>query len=297
MQIRELSQRIESSIVVFVAPWCWFLMLIGSVWPHQASAMQPEVVSNFLEMRFVRIPAGSFQMGTAEDDRQAAIMEMPEPDDNAFRDEQPLHEVTFNKPLLLGQTEVTQGQWLRVMENRPGPVAHWQRKDWKALPVAGVSWDMARRFAEELGKLDPDYDYRLPSEAEWEYAARGGKSGLRPMADDELSEYAWFIANSGDEPHPVASRKANAFGIYDMLGNVWEWVADRYAADTYGGGSKRLNPTGPTDGRSRVRRGGSYHCPLYQTRPSFREANTPDTHYSVIGFRVVGIPEPAKLSN
>jgi len=249
-----------------------------------------DVVTNSIAMRFVNVPSSSYKMGTTDGDRLTAIKEMPEPDSSAFPDEQPVHEVHINHAFLLGQTEVTQAQWLTVMENRPGPEAYWNREDWRELPVVSVSWNMARRFTEELSKLDPDYDYRLPTEAEWEYAARAGTSGLRPMPVDELTDYAWFIANSGDEQHPVATRKANAFGLHDMFGNAWEWVADWYAPDTYGDGP-RVNPTGPADGRSRVRRGGSYHCPLFQTRPGFREANRPDTRYSVIGFRVVAMPE------
>lgn len=245
-------------------------------------------MTNSLGMSFVTIPAGSFQMGTG--DREAAIREMDEPDPDAFRDELPVHEIRISQPFLLGQTEITQAQWLEVMENRPGPAGYWEHDDWRHLPVVSISWHMARRFTEELGRLDPDYDYRLPTEAEWEYAARAGSRGLRPMPADQLPEHAWFIANSDDHPHPVASRLPNAFGVHDMLGNVWEWVADWYAPDSYGDGGLRADPAGVADGRSRVRRGGSYHCPLFQTRPGYRAANTPDTRYSVIGLRVVAIP-------
>jgi formylglycine-generating enzyme required for sulfatase activity len=255
---------------------------------------QPDTVTNLLGMQFVTIPAGSFRMGTPN--RQAAIAEMDEPDRHAFRDEQPAHRVRLSQPFLLGRTEVTQAQWFRVMQNKPGPQAHWRRADWDTLPVVSVSWHMAQRFAEELGKLDADYRYRLPTEAEWEYAARAGSTGLRPVPSDRLPERAWYIANSGDEPHPVATRRANAFGIHDMLGNAWEWVADWYAPDSYGDGTVRLDPTGPTDGRSRVRRGGSYHCPLHQTRPGYRSANTPETRYSVIGFRLVAVPTPPAVA-
>jgi hypothetical protein len=158
------------------------------------------------------------------------------------------------------------------------------------LPVVGISWFMARRFTEELGKMDPDYTYRLPTEAEWEYAARADNDGLRPVGVLDLSDHAWFIEASGDQPHPVAALQASGFGLYDMLGNAWEWVDDWYAADSYGDGPARLDPQGPGQGRGRVRRGGSYHCPLFQVRPGLRAADTPDTHYSVIGFRVVAMP-------
>ncbi len=228
-------------------------------------------------------------MGTTNQDRQIALQETEDAGTDAYLDEQPFHEVRISQPFLLGQTEVTQSQWLKIMENRPGPAEYWQRSDWQDLPVVSVSWNMAERFTEELGKLDPDYSYRLPTEAEWEYASRAGKPGLRPMPKNKLQAYAWFIANSGDQPQPVATRQANSFGLYDMFGNAWEWVADWYAPNSYGNGASRDDPVGPAEGHARVRRGGSYHCPLFQTRPGYRAANTPDTRYSVISLRVVAI--------
>jgi formylglycine-generating enzyme required for sulfatase activity len=253
-----------------------------------------EVIENFLAMRFVRIPAGEYSMGTG--DSEAARLEIPEPGPEAVRDEMPAHRVVISTPFYLGETEVTQGTWWRVMENRPGPAEFWSRTDWAALPVAAASWYMAARFVEELNTLDPDYRYRLPSEAEWEYAARAGSSGLRPIPLDELEENAWFINNSGDLPHPVATRKPNAFGLYDMLGNVWEWVADWYAPDTYArpAGS---DPAGPAEGFAKVRRGGSYHCQSHLVRPAYRAANTPETAWSVLGLRLVAEPRRSATKN
>ncbi len=260
------------------------VLALSTALTRPASA-EIDMIKNALGMKFVYIPAGSFRMGTP--DTTVVVQEMDEPDAGAFEDESPAHSVTLSRSFLLGQTEVTQKQWLTVMENRPGPVENWQGKDWERLPVVSVSWNMARRFAEELSSLDPDYRYRLPTEAEWEYAARAGGEGVRPMPIEELTDSAWFIANSGDSPHPVATRRPNAWGLHDMLGNVWEWVADWYAPNTYADGAQRTDPVGPAAGPSRVRRGGSYHCPLYQTRPGYREANAPETAYSVIGFRLV----------
>lgn len=241
-------------------------------------------IENFLGMRFVKIPAGEFIMGT--DDIVVALMEVPEPGENELQDETPAHTVVISKPFYLGQTEVTQQQWLRVMENKPGPEVVWKRNDWKQLPVGSINWYMAARFVEELNKMDQQYRYRLPTEAEWEYVAKDGKNDLRPVAIEDLEDHAWFIYNSGDKPQPVATRKANSFGVYDMIGNVWEWVGDWYAPNTYTEQSRK-DPTGPVSGRSKVRRGGSFHCPLHMTRPGYRSANTPDTGYEVIGFRLV----------
>jgi formylglycine-generating enzyme required for sulfatase activity len=148
---------------------------------------------------------------------------------------------------------------------------------------------MAQRFARELGRLDPEHRYRLPTEAEWEYAARAGSRGLRPFPDEDLGRHAWFIQNSGDEPQPVGTREPNAFGLHDMLGNAWEWTADWYDAGTYTEGS-RIDPRGPEDGVARVRRGGSYHCPAHLVRPGYRAADDPDRRYSVLGFRLVMEP-------
>jgi len=153
----------------------------------------------------------------------------------------------------------------------------------------GVSWPMARRFARELGKLDPAHRYRLPSEAEWEYAARAGDQSLRPSGSDDVEDEAWFIHNSGDEPQPVAGLRPNAFGLYDMLGNAWEWTRDWYAPETYAGGPSE-DPRGPETGWKKVRRGGSYHCPLHMVRFAYRAADDPDSRYSVLGFRLVAEP-------
>ncbi len=245
-----------------------------------------EFKRNRLDMEFVYISPGEFQMGTHIDDAENIEDEMVNPEPGVFDDESPKHTVTISKGFWMQRTEVTQAQWQQVMQNKPGPREYWQRDDWRKLPVVSISWFMAQRFIEELNKTDKDFQYRLPTEAEWEYAARAGSDDVRPYPVSLLSEYAWFIKSSGDEPHPVATRKPNAWGLYDTLGNAWEWVNDWYAADTYQK-STRVDPQGPAEGRSRVRRGGSYHCPLYQTRPAYRAANAPDTSYSVIGFRLV----------
>jgi len=241
---------------------------------------------NTLGMEFVFIPPGEFRMGTSLDDAETVAWEMESPDASKFLDEAPVHTVAISTGFWLGRTEVTQGQWYRVMGDKPGPAVHWQQANWRSLPVVSVSWNRAQQFITRLNQLDKQFSYRLPSEAEWEYAARAGSASIRPVTVEQLGEYAWFIKNSGDVPQPVASRKPNAFGLHDMLGNAWEWVNDRYHPDTYSK-ARRTDPKGPVQGTSRVRRGGSYHCPLYQTRPAYRSANSPDTAYSVISFRLL----------
>lgn len=242
---------------------------------------------NTVGMHFVYIPPGEFYMGSSDSDLELVSFEMATPNASLFDDERPRHKVRITKGYWLGRTEVTQDQWLKVMNTRPGPADHWRRPDWRTLPVVSVSWNMAQEFVAILSLRDKQYNYRLPSEAEWEYAARAGSEEIRPMPNGRLEEYAWLITNSGDVPQPVATRKPNAFGLFDTLGNAWEWVADRYSEDTYSV-DMRVDPRGPSDGQRRLRRGGSYHCPLHETRPGFRSPDPhPDIRYTVTGFRLV----------
>ncbi len=243
-----------------------------------------ETIKNTIGMEFVKIPAGNFNMGTK--DLVDAQLEFPEADENTARDETPAHRVVISKPYLMGKTEVTQQQWLTVMENRPGDT--WKKKDWQNYPVGDISWFMAKRFTQELSKLDKNYNYRLPTEAEWEYAARGGNDDVRPAEGDDMQKYAWFIESSNDHAHPVATRKANAFGLHDMFGNVWEWVDDWYSSKTYERNAKQaVDPKGPEKGFSKVKRGGSYHCPMHMMRFAHRGGNKPQQGFVVDGFRVV----------
>ena len=242
---------------------------------------------NEQDMTFVAVPAGEFIMGTHG--LEAAAMERPDGKLSQIRDETPPHRVSLPEPFLLGRTEVTQDQWLKVMGTRPGPEAHWQREDWRTLPVVSVTWQDVQHFIKALDERTPGITYRLPTEAEWEYAARAGTEGLRPMPVDKLPDYAWYIENSGDEVQPVATRKANTWDLHDMLGNVWEWTADWYAPDYYAN-APDINPQGPAAGNKKLRRGGSYHCPMHLVRPGYRSADTPTQAYSVVGFRLVAKP-------
>lgn len=237
-----------------------------------------------LGMTFASIPAGEFVMGAGDFD--TAVFELPDGDAGLIEDERPAHRVRMTRGFELSRTEVTQGQWFALMKTRPGPDAYWKRTDWKSLPVVSVTWHDAKRFIAALNRSEETMRYRLPTEAEWEYAARAGSDGNRPFAREALGAHAWYLGNSGDVPHPVATRQANAWGLYDMLGNAWEWVADHYQPDYYAA-SPVADPPGPDTGERRVRRGGSYHCAPHLVRVNYRAADTPDTQYSVIGFRVV----------
>jgi len=265
-------------------------LVVCCLWQGVAFA---DVFQNKWGMTFVKIPAGEFNMGLA--DREEALMEVPGTgeiaDEGGLKDELPLHRVVISKDFYMAKVEVNQHQWLEIMENKPGPEINWQRDSWKQLPVVSTTWFMVKRFIEEINLLDKQYTYRLPTEAEWEYVAHAGSEELRPVPIEELEDYAWFIHNSGDRTQPVGSKKPNSFGVHDMLGNVWEWVADWYAADAYSL-LELKDPTGPEKGLFKVRKGGSFHCPLHLMRPGYRGANRPADAYAVTGFRLIAEIKP-----
>jgi formylglycine-generating enzyme required for sulfatase activity len=181
-------------------------------------------LKNELGMEFVRIPPGEFMMGCSEGDVLCDA------------DETPRHRVQLTKGFEIGKFEVTQAQWMALMHDNP---SSQQGSD---LPVETISKLDAQQFLAKLNDLHDGYRYRLPTEAEWEYAARAGQN---PAATGKLDEIAWYAANSDEETHPVGMKKPNAWGIFDMLGNVREWVSDLYSA-TYYSQSPASDPSGPS---------------------------------------------------
>lgn len=262
---------------------CLLAILPGLPMQLQAA----DSIRNDIGMVFIHVPAGKFLMGS--EDLDEITIEQPDGKAAMVKDETPAHRVVFNHPFYLGSTEVTQQQWLAVMDKRRGPDSHWAHKDWQQLPVVGVTWNDTQDFIKTLNARDTQFRYRLPTEAEWEYAARAGSSGLRPYPVDTLTDHAWYIENSGDEIQPVATRQANAWGLHDLFGNAWEWTSDWYASNYYAS-SPLVAPAGPAEGTKKIRRGGSFHCQVHLVRPAYRSADTPGTRYSVIGFRLVTEP-------
>jgi len=235
-------------------------------------------------IEFVSIPAGHYIMGTQ--DLDDAYIEIPPDNPIIINDEQPAHRI-FISAFDVGKFEITQGQWLAIMESKPGPDSHWQHPQWQQLPVVSVSWQMTQKFINALNAKDTQYTYRLPTEAEFEYLLRDGSNDLRPFDADDMDQYAWTITNSGDVPHPVGQLKPNSFGVYDTFGNAWEWVNDEYDPQAYASHEK-TNPQGPAKQTGKkVRRGGSYHCQTHIVRSGYRAADKPDQRYSVLGFRLV----------
>ena len=193
------------------------------------------------------------------------------------RDEQPMQEVTLND-FYIGKYEVTQAQWRLVMGNDP---SNFKGDN---LPVESVSWNDVQEFINRLNQRTGE-NYRLPTEAEWEYVARGGnqRRDTKYSGSNNIEEVAWYEKNSGGKTHPVGSKKANELGIHDMSGNVYEWVNDWYG--NYSDG-RLTNPKGPSSGSNRVIRGGSYSNNEWSARVSHRNDTDPGKRYKNLGFRL-----------
>ncbi len=200
---------------------------------------------------------------------------------DGYNHELPAHLVRISQPFYLGTCEVTQAQWQEVMENAP---SHFMGDP--NLPVENVSWDDVQEFIHRLNERENHTEYRLPTEAEWEYAARAGSTMAYSFGDDSvrLGEYAWYAENSGGRSHVVGQLEPNAWGLYDMHGNIWEWVQDWYAEYL----SEMLtDPYGPASGSFRVFRGGSWNNRARYCRSSFREGDVPDHRGNDLGFRLL----------
>ena len=197
-------------------------------------------------------------------------------DAECYHEEKPAHRVLITRAFEIGKHQVTQADYEAVMATNPS------YHEGPNLPVEGVSWDDVQKFCAALDSKRDGYHYRLPTEAEWEYAARAGDNSCRY---GPLVEIAWFHDNSGGTTHPVGKKKPNAFGLYDTPGNVWEWVQDRYAVDYYSR-SPESDPKGPASGEYRVSRGGSWRGIVRGlARVSSRYSLKPNVRSIVVGFR------------
>lgn len=311
--------------------------------PGAARAGDAEVVRNSLGMWFVRLPAGEFLMGSDETPEAlaAAYPALPKERFAEPRDEKPMHRVRITRAFWMGRHEVTVGQFRRFVEAsgyvpesvadgtggygwRPGydPAATPRgdafegrdpRYSWRDPgfaqgddhPVVNVTWNDAQALADWLGRTE-GRRYRLPTEAEWEYACRAGTRTRYSGGDDPRSLLRtgnvfdasaarhwprWQpMALDGDDGFaftaPVGSFAPNAWGLHDMHGNVWEWVAD-WHGDEYYAASPVDDPQGPAEGTARVRRGGSWHTWPFYARASYRNWNAPATRYTLVGIRLV----------
>lgn len=192
------------------------------------------------------------------------------------------HKVTLTRFFYMQTTEVTQGQWQKVMGSNPSYF-----KNCADCPVEQVSWNDCQEFIQRLNSLDPGKGYRLPTEAEWEYACRAGSDTPYYWGSESgIGSHAWYDGNSGNKTHPVAQKTPNAWGLYDMSGNVWEWCSDWYGSNFYAN-SPNNDPVGPDTGSFRVLRGGSWNLNAGHCRSAFRNWSNPDYRFYHLGFRVV----------
>jgi len=222
--------------------------------------------------QFASVPAGSFLRGTA----------------NGASNQGPQRSITISA-FRMQKTEVTQGQWRQVMTGTAlvNPSQFTACGD--TCPVERVSWEDIQQFLTRLEQQDPGKGYRLPTEAEWEYATRAGTSGDLNVDGQTVEALGWLVTNSQLRTSPVAQKLPNALGLYDTLGNVWEWVYDWYDA-TYYATSPAVDPSGPPSGTSRARRGGSWVDDAVAVRSAYRAADAPTLRRNYTGFRLVRTP-------
>ena len=235
-----------------------------------ASEDKPTTTFNSIGMEFVTIPSGSFRMGGNKNLEQAADHENP------------IHTVRFEETILMGTYPVTQAQWSAVMDGNPS----WFKGDNR--PVETVSWNDVQAFIALLNTRENSDGYRLPFEAEWEYAARAGSENAYSFGrkTDELKQYAWYKKNAGNKTHPVGELPPNAWGLYDMYGNVHEWCQDWFDREYYSRSPSHV-PQGPAQGLARSLRGGDWGSGAWYCRSASRSLSSPDRRSNRVGFRLV----------
>jgi formylglycine-generating enzyme required for sulfatase activity len=226
-----------------------------------------EYTVNGVSFKMVWVAGGTFQMGATE-----------EQGNDAYDREKPVHRVTLSG-FSIGETEVTQELWEAVMGSNPSYFTGDSQ-----LPVEQVSWDDCQAFIQALNTLT-GRSFRLPTEAEWEFAARGGNlsQGYKYAGSNSIGDVAWYMDNSSDVTHPVGTKAPNELGLYDMSGNVFEWCQDWFGSyDSVA----QTDPTGPSSGSGRVRRGGGWHFGSTSSRVSYRNGFTPSSKGNTYGFRL-----------
>jgi formylglycine-generating enzyme required for sulfatase activity len=262
---------------------CW----IGNDAWGVAKSKEALTTINGVKFAFVQIRPGKFMMGAEKIDSAAKPKHI---------DLMPAHRVKISEPFQMGKYEVTMEQWDALMEKNPSR----RKGKGENLPIDSVSWEEVQDFIGRLNQKDTSHHYRLPTEAEWEYACRAGQKG---DFQGGVNEIAWWEGNSGNVwknlnqpgetlegpkmPLAVGSKKPNAWGLHDMQGNVWEWVQDWYGP--YSKGSD-ADPQGPPSGTTRVFKGGSWLSWGFhkeELRPSYRDCRQPRFRHTDLGFRLV----------
>ncbi len=226
-----------------------------------------EIFTTDAGIELILVHAGKFIMGGDKN-----FIEM---------DEQPGHKVKIKKDFYLGKYPVTQAQWAKVMGENPSEYKGDER------PVEMISWDDAQLFINKINEIEKTDKYRLPTEAEWEFAAKGGCDDSYYFGSNakELNDYGWYRKNSNSETNPVGKLKPNDYGFYDILGNVYEWCLDWYDKEYYKK-SPSKSPTGPKNGFGRVSRGGDWSSDEGRCRCGNRTLSSPDRRGNKLGFRL-----------
>ena len=267
------SMRIAWSVagIIGLVAVVWMAIMVFRDISDKSQSFNEELaipVNSNVYVELVKVEAGSFNMG--------ATPEMQEP----YRNEKPVHRVTLTNNYYIGKYEVTQALWQAVMGSNPSQIKG------DNLPVETVDWNDCQGFISKLNAMTGKR-FRLPTEAEWEYAARGGKKsrGYQYSGSNTLGDVAWYDGNSGFKTHAVGTKQPNELGIYDMAGNVLEWCQDRYGSYS---SSPQTNPTRAVGGAGRVNRGGSWYSSARDCRTSFRSTLvTSDIRSDDLGFRLV----------
>ena len=250
-----------------------FLVLMGL-----SHGQSPKTITNSLGMKLMLIPRGTFTMGSPIEEA-------------GKKNDEKQHQVEISMDYYLGVTEVTQGQYEKVTGTNP---SYFQKQlisenDSSVYPVDSVSWEDAVGFCKKLSDLPKEREagriYRLPTEAEWEYACRAGSKTAYSFGESSitLGDYAWVLNNSNNQTHPVGKKKPNAWGLYDMHGNAWEWCNDWFSDYPNGALS---DPSGPKEGSYRVIRGGGWSHDASLCRSAFRYGDHPSHRLLNFGFRV-----------
>jgi formylglycine-generating enzyme required for sulfatase activity len=263
-------------------------------------------LNNSIGMQFVLIPAGEFWMGSTQEEIDWALNEAQALNDAGILaripGEAPRHRVKITRPFYMSVYEVTQSQFEQVLKSDRSSTAPDDEEskeptssDAGRLGVRKVSWNAAARFCKTLSLLPGERavqrEYRLPTEAEWEYAARAGSTTKWSFGDvpAAMEDHGWFKSNAGGRRHPVGQKAPNAWGLYDMHGNMWEWCSDWYDGKYYRD-SPASDPTGPASGSTRVLRGGAWDASEMLCRSAYRSFDSPRHLSPRIGFRVVTAP-------
>ena len=239
-----------------------------------AFGQQPKEITNSIGMKLVLIPAGTFTMGSPVGEVGRQEIEKP-------------HEVTISKSYYLGTYEVTQGEYEKVMGSNPSIFKGSKN------PVDSVYWEEAVSFCKKLSEMPKEKaagrEYRLPTEAEWEYACRAGSTTSYSFGEtaESLGEYAWYDQNARGTTHPVGLKKPNRWGLYDMHGNIWEWCQDCYVPYS---SDAATDPQGPNGGSARVIRGGSWFNDAAYCRSALRYSDGPTSRTGTFSFRVALTP-------